>query len=50
MPLTAVGPNSTVSGEEGELAQELMSHEEELSADFYGRIVVWNCNVAHYMK
>ena len=37
-------------GRKESLARELMAHEEELSADFYGRIVLRNCNIAHYKK
>ena len=37
-------------GRKPSLAQELMAHEQELSADFYGRIVLRNCNIAHYKK
>ena len=29
------------------LAQELLSHKHELSEDFYGRLVLRNCNIVH---
>jgi nucleolar protein 9 len=32
------------------LAEELIAHEAELTEDFYGRIVMRNCNVAHYRR
>ena len=32
------------------LVEELLKHEEELTADFYGRIVMRNCNVNHYKR
>jgi len=31
-------------------AKELLAHEDKLSSDFYGQIVLRNCNVAHYRK
>ena len=43
----AVWRNCEVSKNEI-LAQELLSHENELSGDFYGQIVLRNCNIAHY--
>ncbi len=33
-----------------ELAQTLLAHEEQLTADFYGSIVLRNCDIAHYRK
>ena len=33
-----------------ELATTLLSHEEELSSDFHGSIVLRNCNIAHFRK
>ena len=32
------------------LAERLIAHEAELTEDFYGRIVMRNCNVAHYRR
>ena len=32
------------------IVQKLITHEEKLTSDFYGRIVLRNCNVAHYKK
>lgn len=32
------------------IVQKLIAHEEKLSSDFYGRIVLHNCNVSHYKK
>ena len=32
------------------LAEELIAHEAELANDFYGRIVLRNCNIAHYRR
>lgn len=40
---------SEVSKKE-ELAKVLLAHEEELSADFYGSIVLRNCNITHFRK
>ena len=45
----AVWRNCEVSKKEI-LAQELLSHENELSDDFYGQIVLRNCNIAHYRR
>lgn len=33
-----------------ELARLLLAHEEELAADFYGSIVLRNCNIAYFRK
>jgi len=33
-----------------ELAKQLMAYEEELSANFYGKMVLRNCNISHYKK
>ena len=33
-----------------QLAQKLLAHEDELGDDFYGQIVLRNCNIAHYKK
>lgn len=33
-----------------ELAEQLMAHEEELFANYYGKIVLRNCNISHYKK
>lgn len=33
-----------------ELARLLLVHEEDLSADFYGSIVLRNCNIASFRK
>lgn len=41
--------NSEVSVKES-LAEELLAHEAELSDDFYGRIVMMNCNIGHYKR
>ena len=32
------------------LAEELIAHEAEIAEDFYGRIVMRNCNLAHYRR
>ena len=32
------------------LVEELLTHEAELADDFYGRIVLRNCNIAHYRR
>ena len=32
------------------IAKKLLGLEEKLASDFYGRIVLRNCNVAHYKK
>lgn len=36
--------------EKEEMAKQLLAHEEELSADFHGSIVLRNCNMAHFKK
>ena len=33
-----------------ELAEQLMAHEDELSANYYGKIILRNCNISHYKK
>ena len=33
-----------------ELAEQLIPHEEELSANYYGKIILRNCNISHYKK
>ena len=33
-----------------ELAEILLTNEEELMGDFYGQIVLRNCNISHYKK
>lgn len=33
-----------------ELAQTLLANEEQLAEDFYGSIVLRNCDIAHYRK
>ena len=33
-----------------EIAKLLLAHEDELSADFHGSIVLRNCNIAHFRK
>lgn len=33
-----------------EIATLLLAHEEELGADFYGGIVLQNCQIAHFRK
>ena len=40
---------SEVSRKE-EIATLLLAHEEELAVDFYGGIVLRNCNIAHFKK
>lgn len=40
---------SEVSKKE-DLAVLLLAHEEELTADFHGSIVLRNCNIAHFRK
>lgn len=47
--MDAIWRNSDVSMKEG-VAKELMIHETELADDFYGRIVLRNCNVSHYRR
>lgn len=37
-------------GRKEEIAKELLADEDKLSSDFYGQIVLRNCNVAHYRK
>ena len=34
----------------GALASELLKHEDELTASFFGKIVLRNCNIAHYKR
>ena len=41
--------NCEVSKKES-LAQELLSHKHELLEDFYGRLVLRNCNIVRYRK
>ena len=45
----AVWRHSEVGRKEG-LARELLSHEDELMGNYYGQIVMRNCNIAHYKK
>lgn len=33
-----------------ELAEQLITHEEELSVNYYGKIILRNCNISHYKK
>ena len=33
-----------------ELAEQLIAHEEELFANYYGKIILRNCNISHYKK
>ena len=33
-----------------ELAEQLIIHEEDLSSNYYGKIILRNCNIAHYKK
>ena len=47
--MDAIWRASEVSVKES-LAEELIAHEAELAEDFYGRIVMRNCNVAHYRR
>ena len=47
--MDAVWRSSKVSEKEN-LAEDLLAHEAQLSEDFYGRIVLRNCNVAHYRR
>lgn len=47
--MDALWRHCEVGRKEG-LARELLAHEEELSEDFYGRIVLRNCNIAHFKK
>lgn len=37
-------------GHKDQLAKLLLTHEEELTGDFYGHIVLRNCNIVHYKK
>ena len=37
-------------GRKEEIARQLLAHEDKLTSDFYGQIVLRNCNVAHYRK
>ena len=32
------------------LAEQLIAHEEELFANYYGKIILRNCNISHYKK
>ena len=32
------------------IVKKLIAHEEKLASDFYGRIVLRNCNMSHYKK
>lgn len=41
--------NSDVSSKEN-LAEKLLAHHTELSDNFYGRIVLRNCNIGHYKR
>ena len=47
--MDAIWRNSEVTAKE-KLAEQLITHETELGNDFYGRIVLRNCNVAHYRR
>ena len=33
-----------------ELAEQLIAHEDELFANYYGKIILRNCNISHYKK
>ena len=33
-----------------ELAEQLITHEAELFANYYGKIILRNCNISHYKK
>ena len=33
-----------------ELAEQLISHKDELFANYYGKIILRNCNISHYKK
>ena len=33
-----------------ELAEQLIAHEDELFANYYGKIILRNCNILHYKK
>ena len=33
-----------------ELAEQLIVHEDELFANYYGKIILRNCNISHYKK
>ena len=37
-------------GKKEALARVLLTHEEQLTADFYGSIVLRNCNIAEYRR
>lgn len=41
--------NSDVSTKEN-LAEKLLAHHAQLSDNFYGRIVLRNCNITHYRR
>lgn len=45
----AVWRHSEVAKKE-ELAEILLTNEEELTGDFYGQIILRNCNISHYKK
>ena len=47
--MDALWRSSEVSLKES-LAEELIAHEAELAEDFYGRIVMRNCNLSHYRR
>ena len=47
--MDAIWRNSEVAVKE-RLAEELLTHEAELADDFYGRIIMRNCNIAHYRR
>ncbi len=47
--MDAVWRNCEV-GRKETLAHELLAHEEELSSNFFGKIVLRNCNVSHYKR
>ena len=47
--MDAIWRNSEVAVKEM-LVEKLLTHEAELADDFYGRIVLRNCNVAHYRR
>ena len=33
-----------------ELAEQLIAHEDELFTNYYGKIILRNCNISHYKK
>ena len=33
-----------------ELAEQLITHEDDLYANYYGKIILRNCNISHYKK